>query len=223
MLPWKAPGIWRAGVRRFAEFWIVWSVLLCIHEAGHAILAHRQGLEVRKVTVGVGPVIREGHVGGTGFALRLLPVAGLTTLRGHGDAGRRAELVALSGGVAATVALTLGLVTIAAASERLRRRRCLWARILIADAVVLSVFNLLPVPPLDGGRAVFLAVDAIRGAPLPSDALFWVHLGGFALAVLPMMLWPRWTRIIDRTALWWRAPRVTGPDSSDTAGTRTPA
>lgn len=36
-------------------------------------------------------------------------------------------------------------------------------------AMNLGVFNLLPIPALDGGRLVFLIVEAIRGKPLPKD------------------------------------------------------
>ena len=75
-----------------------------------------------------------------------------------------------------------------------------------ADAVVLTVFNVLPVPPLDGGRAVLETVEAWRGAPLAGDARLWVHVGGLALAVVPMALWTRWTRRIDAVAMWWKAP-----------------
>jgi Zn-dependent protease len=84
--------------------------------------------------------------------------------------------------------------------------RWTWGRIVVADAVVLTIFNFLPVPPLDGGRAVIGAVAAWRGAPLPADALFWVQLGGLALAVAPMTLWTRWTERIDSVVLRWGAP-----------------
>ena len=77
---------------------------------------------------------------------------------------------------------------------------------LVADAVVLTVFNFLPVPPLDGGRALLGALSAWRGSPLAGDALFWVQVGGLALAVAPMTLWTRWTERIDAAALWWGAP-----------------
>lgn len=202
---------------RLLHFWIVWSLLLLVHEAGHAYSARRQGLEVRRLTVGVGPALWRGQYDDTQLALRLVPIAGITKVEDeHGVApGRRAHGawqswsehgITLAGGVLATLALAMLVAVAVAAWERSSGRRWVWGRIVIADAVVLTVFNFLPVPPLDGGRAVLSAVAALRGAPLSGDALFWVQLGGLALAVVPMTLWTRWTARIDRTALWWRAP-----------------
>lgn len=203
--------------RRLAHFWIVWSLLLLVHEAGHAFSARRQGLAVRRITVGAGPVLWRGERGGTETVLRLVPIAGVTTVGTPravaGDAGDPGgwgawgqEVAMLAGGVLATLALAGGVAGMVAARERGTGRRWVWGRIIVADAVVLTVFNFLPVPPLDGGRAVVGAIAAWRGAPLPTDMLFWVQLGGLALAVVPMMLWTRWTRRIDAAVLWWRAP-----------------
>jgi membrane-associated protease RseP (regulator of RpoE activity) len=207
--------------RRLASFWLVWSALLLLHEAGHALGAWHQGQQVRRVSVGVGPELWRGRHGDTQFVLRAVPLAGMTTLRTpRPDASApappadatarwaawRSQLLTLGGGVLATVALA-GVVALGvAARERVAGARCVWGRALVADALVLTVFNFLPVPPLDGGRAVLGAVAAWRGAPLAGDALFWVQLGGLALAVAPMTLWTRWTARIDAVAMRWRAP-----------------
>ena len=98
------------------------------------------------------------------------------------------------------------MAALVAARERATRRVWVWGRILVADAVVLTVFNFFPVPPLDGGRAVLGALAAWRGAPLTGDALFWVQAGGLALAIVPMTLWTRWTERIDSAAMRWGVP-----------------
>ncbi|HJU64060.1 MAG TPA: site-2 protease family protein, partial [Gemmatimonadaceae bacterium] len=203
--------------RRLAYFWLVWSGLLLVHEAGHALSALEQGLEVRRVTVGVGPVLWRGEHPEAQLVLRLVPIAGVTSVDAKLDASPGADADAwsewsrhgatLAGGVIATLAAALALAIVVAARERRSGRRWVLARMVIADAVVLTVFNFLPVPPLDGGRAVLAAVSAWRGTPLSGDALFWVQLGGLALAVVPMTLWTRWTARIDALALWWRAPK----------------
>lgn len=144
--------------------------------------------------------------------VRAVPVVGMTNLGrasalGSGGAhGWRHEAIALTGGVLATLAVAGAMVGVVGLWEGLRRRRWVWGRVVIADAIVLTVFNFLPVPPLDGGRAVLGAIAALHGAPLSGDALFWIQVGGLALAVVPMTLWTRWTSRIDATALWWRAP-----------------
>jgi regulator of sigma E protease len=45
----------------------------------------------------------------------------------------------------------------------------------------LGVFNLLPLPALDGGRLVFILIEAIRGKPVPVDKEGLVHTIGFVL------------------------------------------
>lgn len=45
----------------------------------------------------------------------------------------------------------------------------------------LGVVNLLPLPALDGGRFVFLLIEAIRRKPLNPKYEGWVHAAGFVL------------------------------------------
>ncbi len=45
----------------------------------------------------------------------------------------------------------------------------------------LAVFNLLPIPALDGGRLVFLLIEAITGKQVPPDKEGAIHFVGFAL------------------------------------------
>ena len=44
----------------------------------------------------------------------------------------------------------------------------------------LGVMNLLPLPALDGGRLVFLIIEAIRGKRVSPDKEGMVHFAGFA-------------------------------------------
>ena len=48
----------------------------------------------------------------------------------------------------------------------------------------LGIFNLLPIPALDGGRLVFLIVEAIRRKPVPPEREGLVHMIGFAVLIL---------------------------------------
>ena len=50
----------------------------------------------------------------------------------------------------------------------------------------LGVMNLLPLPALDGGRLVFMIVEAIRGKRVPPDKEGWVHAVGMVMLLALM-------------------------------------
>ena len=51
----------------------------------------------------------------------------------------------------------------------------------------LGVMNLLPIPALDGGRLVFLIIEAIRGKKLDQEKEGFVHFIGLVLLLLLMV------------------------------------
>lgn len=51
----------------------------------------------------------------------------------------------------------------------------------------LGVMNLLPIPALDGGRLVFLIIEAIRRKRIPPEKEAYVHLAGMALLMALMV------------------------------------
>lgn len=51
----------------------------------------------------------------------------------------------------------------------------------------LGVMNLLPIPALDGGRLVFLLIEAVRGKPIPKEKEAMVHFVGMALLMALMV------------------------------------
>ena len=60
-----------------------------------------------------------------------------------------------------------------------------WAGIL---SLYLGIFNLLPVPALDGSRLMFLSLEAVRGKPVDPKKESMVHFIGFALLMLLMVV-----------------------------------
>jgi regulator of sigma E protease len=52
----------------------------------------------------------------------------------------------------------------------------------------LGVFNLLPIPALDGGRAAFIVAELLRGKPVDPDKEALVHIAGFAALMALMLL-----------------------------------
>ena len=53
--------------------------------------------------------------------------------------------------------------------------------------VNVGVFNLLPIPALDGARLVFLVIEGIRRKPIPPEREGLVHMIGMALLMLLMV------------------------------------
>lgn len=51
-----------------------------------------------------------------------------------------------------------------------------------------GIFNLLPIPALDGGRLVFLAIEGIRRKPIKPEYEGYVHFIGLALLLLLMLV-----------------------------------
>ncbi|MBO9598207.1 MAG: RIP metalloprotease RseP [Cohnella sp.] len=61
----------------------------------------------------------------------------------------------------------------------------MWAGIL---SLYLGIFNLLPIPALDGSRLLFLGIEAIRGKPIDPNRESMVHFIGFAMLMLLMVV-----------------------------------
>jgi regulator of sigma E protease len=73
----------------------------------------------------------------------------------------------------------------------------IWAYIDTAAvlSVTIGIFNLLPIPALDGGRIVFLLVEAARRRPINPRVEAYVNTAGFALLVL-LLVTLTWRDII---------------------------
>jgi regulator of sigma E protease len=52
----------------------------------------------------------------------------------------------------------------------------------------LGIFNLLPIPALDGGRLLFIILEMIFRKKIPEKYESWIHAAGFALLILVMVL-----------------------------------
>lgn len=66
-----------------------------------------------------------------------------------------------------------------------------WGPYLFFAALIsfaLGVFNLLPLPALDGGRGAFIIGELIRGKPVDPEKEAWVHVTGFAVLIALMLV-----------------------------------
>ena len=59
----------------------------------------------------------------------------------------------------------------------------------------IGVFNLIPLPALDGGRLFFLLIEAIRGKPVPVKYEGFVHAAGLVL-LMGLMLFVTFNDIV---------------------------
>ena len=66
-----------------------------------------------------------------------------------------------------------------------------WVNMLYMAALLsanLGVMNLLPLPALDGGRLVFLIIEAVRKKPVNRQVEGMVHFAGLMLLMVLMVV-----------------------------------
>lgn len=76
-----------------------------------------------------------------------------------------------------------------------------FVRVVVSLSVALAVFNLLPIPALDGGRLVFLGVEVARGRPASPKLETAAHAAGFLLLMALLL----WVAVRDVRKLWQAA------------------
>ena len=74
---------------------------------------------------------------------------------------------------------TVGIIAVVAQQAREGVYMVLWLMFIIS--LNLGIMNLLPIPALDGGRLLFLIVEAIRRKPIPPEKEGMVHAVGMVL------------------------------------------
>lgn len=85
----------------------------------------------------------------------------------------------------------VGVVTTMATALEQSFRLMSFSSFLLLVALItinLGIFNLLPIPALDGARFLFLLIEAIRRKPIPAEKEGWVHFIGFAALMLLMLI-----------------------------------
>lgn len=87
-------------------------------------------------------------------------------------------------GVVGIVDTTAAIVT---QSPTLREKLLSLFSLMSFITVNVGMFNLIPFPALDGGRLVFLVIEAIRRKPIKADIEAKIHFVGLALLMLLML------------------------------------
>ena len=151
---------------------VVLLLSLTVHEAAHAITADRLGDPTARLLgrVSLNPAVHVDPIGTLLFPLIALltnvPVLGwakpvpvnITRLRGHWK--RKFMLIAAAGPasnivIAIVAALILHIVPVSGSfQERTLAPLAVFLYQLVGLNVLLAVFNMIPVPPLDGGNVL---------------------------------------------------------------------
>ncbi len=79
----------------------------------------------------------------------------------------------------------IGLARVSAAAQQFGPFIMLSLAAMIS--ISLGIFNLLPIPALDGGRGAFILVEMLRGRPVDPEKEALVHVGGFAVLIVLML------------------------------------
>src|SRR5215207_9549108 len=176
-------------------FWIVIAAMLgiLVHEAGHLVAARIFKLGVLAVKIGFGlEIFACTDRLGTRWKLGLIPLGGScsfldrATEPGNGPSGlldlspSKSAAIYAAGPLANLVfaAALLLVAYINGKSVSTLTVTSIEAFVLLVGgfSLLLGLFNLIPVPPLDGGRLALIAIEASFGSALSS------RIEGFIIA-----------------------------------------
>jgi membrane-associated protease RseP (regulator of RpoE activity) len=180
----------------FIALIIGFPAILLVHEVGHLVAARWFGVRVLSISVGIGREVC-GFSDGRGirWAIAVLPIGASIKLH---DNTLETEPNSLSSDMLSSKPLVQRAVICAAGPLfNLLLAFCIWAlsfllfgetappggysehpAALIASwlslvSIFVGIFNLLPIPPLDGGALAFIAIEAAAKKPIPA----WIRTG----------------------------------------------
>lgn len=107
----------------------------------------------------------------------------------------------ITGGAPLDVTGPVGIIKIVSDVAETGIINLLWLTGLIS--ISLGLINLLPVPALDGGRLLFVLIEALRGRPLDPEKEGLIHFIGFLL-LIALILLVTYNDLIRLDILPWR-------------------
>jgi len=140
----------------------VLAILCFVHEMGHILVARHNGVQIKQVRIGMGPILWSGNWGATRILVCCLPVGvtmGICGRRNLDGSPRRTlgqEAWIASGGLIAN----LIVVPLALGGMYLTKGTPLAYAIYLSGllSLALVLLNALPIPGLDGGHLAMLAL-----------------------------------------------------------------
>jgi regulator of sigma E protease len=145
------------------------------------------------VPVGMPSAPKDGHLGFTPFpATHRVPIGEAVTYGWtffsssvQSTLGVLGALVTHPATVAGQVSGPIGIARVSAQVQDFGPAAFLTLSAMLS--ISLGIFNLLPIPALDGGRGAFIIVEMLRGRPVDPEKEALVHVGGFAVLIVLML------------------------------------
>lgn len=169
-------------------FWILIAAVLSVlvHELGHLVAARSVGLPVDRLSIGFGPKI-SGVTDrfGTRWSLALIPLGGSCSFLERASEQRQSpglldlspgkRAIIFAAGPAANFIFAVGILFLLSFYEGSVSTLAITSAeefiLLIGGlSLLLGLFSLVPLPPLDGGRLVMIAIEAIFGSPFSRES-----------------------------------------------------
>jgi membrane-associated protease RseP (regulator of RpoE activity) len=189
-------------------FWLIAAIpaVMFVHEIGHLIVARWCGVRVAQLSVGFGPeIIGITDRFGTRWTLALVPLGGWTKYIDHSQSTRNAsdgitnqrpdrllkQHAAIYSAGALFNFLFAGIIlvgTLGVFGQRAYFRNSIdfdaaFGLIIASLSVGVGLFNLLPIPPLDGWRLTSVVIEAVTKKPLPERLQQRLSLIGSSIIV----------------------------------------
>jgi len=92
----------------------------------------------------------------------------------------------IAGQISSDISGPIGIAQMAGQAAKTGMENLL--RLVAILSINLGLFNLFPIPALDGGRLFFLIIEAVRGKPLEAQKEGMVHFIGFVLLLLLLVV-----------------------------------
>lgn len=191
-------------------------IVVIVHEAGHALVATRVGMRIKAFYVGIPPLVRFTWLG-IPFRVGFVPFGGAVALPDDFDEYPIRKRVAVTiGGVAmglvSSIMLLISAIVLAnfvpqghvvsAVTGNCNQSDIgLFSSLFLAGGltgfiyltgvlgIAINLFNILPLPGLDGGRLVVLLIERVFGRRLKGVASFVYGLLALVLVGYILYTW----------------------------------
>lgn len=180
-------------------------VVIVIHECGHYLVARMLRCRVTEFSIGFGPLAKRlGTYKGTDFVVRWIPIGGYVSIDdleedlGHTKWFRLTllrNIIVYAAGPLANIVGALVMIVVFVIVVPDEAQGTIWYRIVddwvdsfSVMSIVIAIMNLLPIPPLDGGRIMLAFIEMVRRRTINTDLKMSI-VGWGAIVVIGYVIW----------------------------------